>query len=148
MIRKLIDGGSVGETAEAQGACIACWLEEWFECDDVVGSALSSMSIMGHGRQPLNVHTETRSMFRALEARRAHYMKMPRPECSCDADPVADLHAACNKLNDAPQREVDEACDDMAEFIATMKPKWYVLKDDDQLKEAAREAGLIRAIGD
>lgn len=63
-------------------------------------------------------------------------------------DPVADLHAVCEKLNDALQRDVDEACDDMAEFLASMKPKWWVLKDEDQLVEAALETGLVRDFGD
>ena len=64
----------------------------------------------------------------------------------CDA--LADLNAACDKLNDAPQRDVDEACDDMAEFLANMKPKWWVIKDEDLLVEAALETGLVRDFGD
>ncbi|MCH8851104.1 MAG: hypothetical protein IID41_00465 [Planctomycetes bacterium] len=64
----------------------------------------------------------------------------------CDA--LADLHAACDKLNDAPQRDVDEACDDMAEFIANMKPKWWVNKDAESLAADALETGLVRDFGD
>ncbi|KKN81102.1 hypothetical protein LCGC14_0323210 [marine sediment metagenome] len=40
---------------------------------------------------------------------------------------------------------VDEACEDMAEFLVTHKPNWHVLKDDQQLEEAARTAGLFVA---
>ena len=64
------------------------------------------------------------------------------------SDPVADFHAACDKLNNAVQRDVDEVCDDMAEFLANMKPKWYVCKDKDQLIESALETGFVRDISE
>lgn len=64
----------------------------------------------------------------------------------CEA--LALFHEALDKLIVAPQRDADEACDDMAEFIANMKPKWWLNKDEESLVADALETGMVRDIGD
>ncbi len=63
-------------------------------------------------------------------------------------DVLAKLHNALiglEKQKAALPKLVDEACDDMREFLATHQLGWHVLKDDAELEEAARAAGFVMA---
>ncbi len=137
--------------------CLKAWLYDWFELDRQVGSALSCLDIWSHGTQLSEIDDKALDLRRTLAARREHFKSLPKPPCTCGAcdgatldqplDLIADLHLLRKRLehSDTEERVIWEACDDMAEFIVTHKLKWHVLKDNEELEEAARNAGFVMA---
>ncbi len=136
--------------------CLKAWLYDWFELDRAVGTSLSALDIWSHGTQLCEIDDKALDLRRALAARREHFRSLPKPPCTCGAcdgaepnqplDMIAALHGALiglEKQRAVLPKLVDEACEDMAEFLVTHKPNWHVLKDDEQLEEAARTAGFV-----
>lgn len=137
--------------------CLKAWLYDWFELDRQRGAALSCLDIWSHSTQLSEIDNSALDLRRVLTARCEHFKRLPIPPCTCGAcdgatpdqslDLISELHLLHKRLehSDTEERVIWEACDDMAEFIATHKPKWHVLKDDEQLEEAARNAGFVMA---